>query len=65
MKEWILILVTALSNGSINTEHVDSFENLPRCEYSAEARKTFFPSDYGKQFVCLQIPIQAQHKKTN
>ena len=32
MKEWILILVIALSDGSIKTEHVDSFDNLPRCD---------------------------------
>ena len=62
MKEWILILVIALSDGSIKTEHVDSFDNLPRCEYAAKARKTFFPSDYSKQFVCLQESIQSKHK---
>ena len=62
MKEWLLVLVIALSDGSIKTEHVDSFDNLPRCEYAAKARKTFFPSDYGKQFVCLQVPKQTEHK---
>ena len=62
MKEWILILVIALSDGSIKTEHVDSFDNLPRCEYAAKARKTFFSTDYSKQFVCLQVPKQTEHK---
>ena len=41
---------------------VDSFDNLPRCEYAAKARKTFFSTDYSKQFVCLQEPIQSKHK---
>mgnify|MGYP001170936143 FL=1 len=62
MKEWILILVTALSDGSVLVEHKDLYDNLPRCEYAAEARKTFFSSDYGKQFVCLQVPKQTEHK---
>jgi len=62
LKEWILILITALSDGSVKTEHVDSFDNLPRCEYAAKARKTFFSTDYSKQFVCLQKPIQSKHK---
>ncbi len=51
-----------MGDGSIKTEHVDSFDNLPRCEYAAKARKTFFSTDYSKQFVCLQEPIQSKHK---
>jgi|TARA_X000000950_G_scaffold74999_1_gene93696 hypothetical protein len=62
MKDWLLILVTALADGSVLIEHKDHYDNLPRCEYAAEARKTFFPSNYGKQFVCLQVPKQTEHK---
>ena len=62
MKEWILILITALSDGSVKTEHVDSFDNLPRCEYAAKARKLYFPHSLDKTFVCLQESVQPQHK---
>jgi hypothetical protein len=62
MKDWLLILVTALADGSIETEHVASYDYLPQWKYAAESRKTFFPSDYGKQFVCLQVPKQTEHK---
>ena len=36
MKDWVLILVTALNDGSITTEHVATFNFRPRCEYSAK-----------------------------
>ncbi len=65
MKDWVLILVTALNDGSIATEHVATFDHKPRCEYSAKARKLFFPTHFNKQFVCLQELIQSEHKETN
>ena len=65
MKEWLLILVTALADGSIKTEHVASFEYLPQCETSGKARKLYFPNANNKQFVCLQEFIQSEHKRTN
>lgn len=62
MKDWVLILVTALNDGSITTEHVATFDHKPRCEYSAKARKLYFPALSNKEFICLQKPIQAKHK---
>ena len=62
MKDWVLILVTALNDGSITTEHVATFAYKPRCEYSAKARKLYFPALFNKEFICLQKPIQAKHK---
>ena len=61
MKDWVLILVTALNDGSITTEHVATFDHKPRCEYSAKARKLYFPALFNKEFICLQKPIQANH----
>tara|TARA_B100000674_G_C37855634_1_gene922219 strand:+ start:1105 stop:1302 length:198 start_codon:yes stop_codon:yes gene_type:complete len=65
MKAWLLILVTAMADGSIKTEHVATYDDLPRCEYSATARKLYFPNAYNKKFVCLQELIQSEHKETN
>ena len=62
MKEWLLILVTALADGSIKTEHVASYEYLPQCEPSGKARKLYFPHSLDKTFVCLQESVQPQHK---
>ena len=62
MKDWVLILVTALNDGSITTEHVATFDHKPRCEYSAKARKLYFPALFNKEFICLQKPIQTKHK---
>ena len=59
---WILALVTATNSMELMVEHHKMYDFGPRCEYAAEARKTFFPSDYGKQFVCLQVPKQTEHK---
>ncbi len=61
MKEWLLILVTAMADGSIETEHIATYDYLPRCEYSGKARKLYFPHESNKTFVCLQESVQSKH----
>ncbi|MBR19790.1 MAG: hypothetical protein CMA64_06555 [Euryarchaeota archaeon] len=55
MNTWILVLVSALADGTFETEEVASFDYKPSCQIAAEGRqlyKTGERIDY-QQYLCI------------
>lgn len=53
--DWILVLVTLLSDGQYKVTTEKAFDYYPSCQISAEGRQLFLTAEgiHHKQYVCI------------
>ncbi len=65
--DWILVLVTLLSNGEYKVITEKSFDYYPSCQISAEGRQLFLTAEgiHHKQYVCIAMNPYTKGKDHN